>query len=309
MCLNTLVVESGGTKTDWYLISDHGDNRELQTSGLNPSLVKMEEIHAILVGRVLPWLKQTRLGAIHYFGAGLGRPIGRIEMRRLLKEALETDCPIQVSSDLIGAAYGCLGSDKGLVGILGTGSVALRYDGQAISARSGGWGYLLGDEGSGSDLGKTLLRKLLEHSLPEPIVDAYRQFSGREISQIPQDLYRRREPTQFLARQVAFLAENQSVPEIRELLESRIRFFLRTYLLALEPQPEEKLVFTGGVARIFSELVEKLCRAEGIINVRVLKEAPIRAIVRFLSQFPPSKPRSAKEPEVIGQSVNEGPCR
>ncbi len=303
--MNFLVVESGGTKTDWYLVSDSADNRELQTSGMNPSLVGPEAIRTVISTKVAPWLKQTKLDTIHFFGAGLGRPIGRIEMRRLLKEALETDCQIHVNSDLIGAAYACLGSSKGLVGILGTGSVAFRYDGQSISARRGGWGYLLGDEGSGSDMGKTLLRRLLERSLPESVAEAYRQFSGREVYHIPQDLYSRPEPTQFLARHVAFIAENQNLPEIAELLESRIRYFLQTHVLALEPGPDEKLVFTGGVARIFSETLTRICVTEGLTNVKVLKEAPIRAIVRFLTQFPVPKLKTAEEAEIVNRAPAE----
>jgi N-acetylglucosamine kinase-like BadF-type ATPase len=41
----------------------------------------------------------------------------------------------------------------GMALIAGTGSIALGRDARGVSARAGGWGHLIGDEGSGYDLG------------------------------------------------------------------------------------------------------------------------------------------------------------
>jgi N-acetylglucosamine kinase-like BadF-type ATPase len=46
----------------------------------------------------------------------------------------------------------------GVALIAGTGSIALGRDGSGRAARAGGWGHLLGDEGSGYDLGRHALQ-------------------------------------------------------------------------------------------------------------------------------------------------------
>jgi N-acetylglucosamine kinase-like BadF-type ATPase len=49
----------------------------------------------------------------------------------------------------------------GVALICGTGSIAWARDASGRQARAGGWGYLLGDEGGGFDIGLTALRAIL----------------------------------------------------------------------------------------------------------------------------------------------------
>ncbi len=53
------------------------------------------------------------------------------------------------------------GATTGIALIAGTGSVAWGTDGAGRTARSGGWGYLLGDEGSGYWIGREAFRHAL----------------------------------------------------------------------------------------------------------------------------------------------------
>lgn len=53
---------------------------------------------------------------------------------------------------------------SGIAVIAGTGSVAWGLDGEGQQARSGGWGYLLGDEGSGYWIGREAVRATLHRS-------------------------------------------------------------------------------------------------------------------------------------------------
>lgn len=53
------------------------------------------------------------------------------------------------------------GATTGIALIAGTGSVAWGTDGAGSTARSGGWGYLLGDEGSGYWIGREAVRHAL----------------------------------------------------------------------------------------------------------------------------------------------------
>ncbi len=54
--------------------------------------------------------------------------------------------------------FGAFPDEVGIVLIAGTGSIALGQDRHGKRARAGGWGYLIGDEGSGYDLGRRGIR-------------------------------------------------------------------------------------------------------------------------------------------------------
>ena len=92
--------------------------------------------------------------------AGLGlagvNAAGRAEaLRRVLPFAR-----IKLETDAIAAVKGALRDRDGIVAALGTGSVfAVQVGGQI--RQIGGWGLVLGDEGSGAWLGRALLRQAL----------------------------------------------------------------------------------------------------------------------------------------------------
>lgn len=68
-------------------------------------------------------------------------------------------CPIQITNDALPALVSGTFSLNGLVVIAGTGSIAyLVQDNGGRTTRSGGWGYLFGDNGSGYYIGNEALR-------------------------------------------------------------------------------------------------------------------------------------------------------
>jgi N-acetylglucosamine kinase-like BadF-type ATPase len=65
---------------------------------------------------------------------------------------------ILLVTDARAALEGALEGEPGIVVIAGTGSIAMGVGDSGEPARSGGWGPLLGDEGSGYDIGRQALR-------------------------------------------------------------------------------------------------------------------------------------------------------
>lgn len=66
----------------------------------------------------------------------------------------------RIVDDAIIALQGALGSENGIIAILGTGSVYIGRNGEQI-LRAGGWGFMVGDLGSGARLGRALLQDTL----------------------------------------------------------------------------------------------------------------------------------------------------
>ncbi|MBL9045719.1 MAG: ATPase [Tabrizicola sp.] len=65
-----------------------------------------------------------------------------------------------VVTDAVTAARGALGATEGILAAIGTGSVFATQRGEVIR-QFGGYGFLLGDEGSGAALGRALLSRAL----------------------------------------------------------------------------------------------------------------------------------------------------
>ena len=91
--------------------------------------------------------------------------------------------------DTVNALYGALSGRPGVVVIAGTGSVAAGINSRGEYVRCGGWGYLLGDEGSAYDIGRRgLVAVLREYDgrgrktvLTEYILDKLKIHSPDEI--------------------------------------------------------------------------------------------------------------------------------
>jgi glucosamine kinase len=79
-----------------------------------------------------------------------------------IAEALHMD-DVVVEDDRIAAVVGALGDDDGAVIGIGTGSFLARRAHDHIEL-IGGWGFVLGDEASGADLGRKLLSRALHAS-------------------------------------------------------------------------------------------------------------------------------------------------
>lgn len=89
--------------------------------------------------------------------AGVGRAEDRRAVRDALSDAGVADL-VRVMTDADAAFFDALGDGPGILLIAGTGSIALGRGEDGREARVGGWGALLGDEGSAYDIGLRALR-------------------------------------------------------------------------------------------------------------------------------------------------------
>lgn len=95
-------------------------------------------------------------------GSGAGRPEQAKIVRTILAEILHA--PIDVVGDMriaLEAAFDC---GPGVVVIAGTGSIAYGRDLTGKSARAGGWGFAIGDEGSAHWIGRNAISAVLRAS-------------------------------------------------------------------------------------------------------------------------------------------------
>jgi N-acetylglucosamine kinase-like BadF-type ATPase len=155
----SLGFDGGGTKTDCVLLNAHGDvigeghggPANPLRSGYDGAFSSLREAAAgaIAAGKIRP----TEITSVCAGLAGAGR---RSVVRRMMV-FLSQEFPAaltQVATDYEVALESAVGSGPGVVLIAGTGSVAYGRNAAGDTARAGGYGPLLGDEGSAFEIGR-----------------------------------------------------------------------------------------------------------------------------------------------------------
>jgi len=90
--------------------------------------------------------------------AGVDRPEDKIKLEKWIREILPNPAlKVKIDNDAIIALVSGTKKLHGIVVIAGTGSIVVGVN-KGVVSRAGGWGPLLGDEGSGYLIGMNLLR-------------------------------------------------------------------------------------------------------------------------------------------------------
>lgn len=161
-----LGVDGGGSKTVCILLD--ADRRELARGEGGPSdhyTVGYAEARAALRTAIVTTLEMSCLAAesvsaICLGMAGVDRPGDEQIIRQMVHEIISVP-RVRVVNDAVVALVGGVGRPYGVAIISGTGSIAYGINARGQIRRAGGWGYLLGDEGSGYDIGRRALQAAL----------------------------------------------------------------------------------------------------------------------------------------------------
>lgn len=260
----TIIADSGSTKTEWIV----GELAELSvtTKGINPVRDTKEEILDVLSTELMPELfsspaiRQSDITEVHFYGAGCIPPFSQS-----VKEAIEEHFPQAVAhvySDLLGAVRALCGREEGIACILGTGSNScLCMEGEIVKNISP-LGYILGDEGSGAVLGRTLLSEMLKGNLQD-LWDDFTQRYGLSVPDIINKVYRQPQANRFLASLVPFIKEHTDNPSVKEMVVNEFTRFLQRNVIPYG-RPDLPVNFVGGVANNFTEEIQAACTVCGL---------------------------------------------
>ena len=154
-----LGIDAGGTKTVCYLADDEGRIvGEGRAGGANLQAHGELEVEKVLHAVVeAAYGDRAILPAAVCLGiAGVDRPEDDRVVRGIMRRLGFRARTIVVNDALVALVAG-VGGQQGVVVIAGTGSIAYGVNQDGLAARAGGWGYVLGDEGSGYWIGREAL--------------------------------------------------------------------------------------------------------------------------------------------------------
>lgn len=278
-----IVADAGSTKTDWMLISpEEGVDKMLRhtTEGINAAITPDEEIASSIadVAAREGW-NGDEIEEVHFYGAGcVGDQISSRVRFRL--SSAWSKAEVDVQSDLLGAARALHQNNPGIACILGTGSNSCLYDGKAIVANVPSLGFILGDEGSGTALGKRLISDVFKGELPQQVSDKFLEYLGMTLPEIIDKVYRRPNPNRFLASVVPFIKDNLWNPYIFALVLKEMTAFIKRNVAKYDNARRLPIGFVGSIAWYFKEQLQDATDACGY-KIGDIIRSPAEALARY----------------------------
>ena len=153
-----LGIDAGGTKTVGLLADETGRIvGEARGTGANLQTHGELEVEKVFDGILEALGSRERISAVCLGIAGVDRPRDEEIIRGILRRLGYRETARVVNDAAIALVAGAQ-ERVGIVILAGTGSIAYGADREGKTARSGGYGFLLADEGSGYWLGHQALR-------------------------------------------------------------------------------------------------------------------------------------------------------
>ena len=158
-----LGIDGGGTKTEFVLADSKGNIiKSVVLGSTNPNDVGLIEAKETLQKGVFRCCGDRALGTVSAF-AGIAGSSSRENHSELSDFLAKMGfAKVRLGSDAENAISAGLGKRDGIAVIMGTGAVAYAKMGEKLF-RVGGYGYLLGDKGSGFAVGRDVLLAALSY--------------------------------------------------------------------------------------------------------------------------------------------------
>lgn len=274
-----LIADSGATKTHWVMINDKQVVEELYTPGFNPYYYKAGQFEESLYRELSGKVPAEKIREIYFYGSGISSGTNK----QIVKNALVKVFPhatISTHHDLHGAAIALFGNSKGIACILGTGSNSCLWDGHKIIANVPSLGYLLGDEGSGTYMGKVLVRDILIGDADKEITDLFYQENELDFNTTLDRIYKQPESNLFFASQSRFLRRNMHVPYCREVVFRVFQDFVKVQLSKYSGYDALPVSFTGSIAANFQDVLLEVLKEWDITPGKIMKE-PMEGMIEY----------------------------
>ena len=259
-----LAIDGGGTKTD-LAAGDINGNIGFLVSGPStnlksrPAAKVKDDLFRMLDSLFRNMaVSSNDIAGVSVAAAGGDRPEDQAKWKEWFHQYGIRPKTMTVMNDCLAPLAAATKKREGLVLIAGTGSIAYYFKKNGETIRAGGWGYLLGDEGSGYDIGNRALRRVLkEHdgrrydggALSLPVLEHFGLEHPMELITHIYEASYPREAIAGLGRVVIELASTGNKDALEIMMEA-IRE-LEMLLSAIHAKDEESknssLVISGGL--------------------------------------------------------------
>ena len=273
-----IICESGATKADWRVIENGQQTVREITDGTNVSTMKIETIETI-IRNVAAKLPDKRYDAIHFYTAGVITPSIHKTLVEILEKNFKTS-EVEVQTDLVASARAACGHAPGIVAIMGTGSNSCQWDGDKIVRHIKSGGFIIGDDGSASVLGKLFISDFIKGLIPEEIAKEYAERFPHEYHDIVEMVYHNPgSPSGWLGSLCPFIISHYSHPHIKQMVDKHFEAFvdrsLKQYDVDIYP-----VGIVGGFGNALKDIIRPIFEQRGI-RIRAFIPCPIEELIKY----------------------------
>jgi N-acetylglucosamine kinase-like BadF-type ATPase len=271
-----LIVDSGSSKASWALIK----NKQFEiyeTDGLNPHFID-ERFFDSQIEILKSKFDLNLISNIEFYGAGCGQEFFSNKIVAFLQKAFVNAKFINVENDVMGASISLFSGQKGIACILGTGSNSCIFDTNTIVENLPAPGYILGDEGAGTFLGKRLLRDFLYNRLPNEMMDFLKKDLKLNEEDIYKNIYSNIRPNRYLASFAPIFDKFKYTAYAYETLVEGFEDFIKFHILPYEHYKNYPIGAVGSIGFVFQDAL-KIALKKYDLELSVVYKQPIDGLV------------------------------
>ena len=272
-----IVVDCGGTKGDWRFIARDGSVTNYESRGFSPVTQSMWDLEQI-IKIDLPQIEAT-VTEVHYYGTGVHSETIIHSMTSTLSHLLKAN-NVNVNTDLFAACRATCQDNHGIVAILGTGSASCLYDGKEIVDKIPSLGFIAGDEGAGSMIGKKILQSYFYREMPQKIQAAFEENYTLTREEMLENIYKRLGANSYLASFANFALTLKKEPFIHNIIIEEFDRFTLRHLSKYENDGSVKCHFVGSIAWFLKEELELSLAKFGLQLGNIIRK-PIDQLVAY----------------------------
>lgn len=275
-----LVIFTGSRYADWRLAEKGKLLHGFRTVGINPYIQDENFINQLLNKSTDLLYNAEKIKKIFFFGAGASSKERQDKIANVFSNFFK-NAKVKVSHDLDASALSTLGDDKGIVGIIGSGSNAAYYTGKKIVENNYGLGYILADEGSTNWIAQQVLRDFLTDAMPQGFREKLIGKFNLDRKIILEKLYNSPNPNLFLTSFADFFYENKNEHYLASIIKKGLETYINTYILPLLDQyPDAQIGLTGSVAYNYQDWLLDLAK-EHHLNIKIIVKEPIQNLIKY----------------------------
>ncbi|MFQ5605146.1 MAG: N-acetylglucosamine kinase [bacterium] len=274
-----LGIDGGGSKTSGILCDAKGKMLKTLTKGAgNIAVLAEKQVVQLLNEMVFELLEEIQVEQIKWATcgfAGAGREKEKNLVGQIIREIGIRNFTLMTDAELL--YYAIHGEKQGLLIASGTGSVCLIKNKNHEFEQLGGWGYLLGDEGSGYDIGRNAVRNALrEQEMGRPLSKLTHALLTHCDVDTPRALmsmiYAADNPQNLLASFAQIVGDQalQEEPNALRIVDAAAKNLVELALTSLErmeSEPPHRIALSGGVLNEPSVFSSKFKRKAQQLNL------------------------------------------
>lgn len=274
------IVDSGSTKSDWVILDEFKKVfLKTETIGFNPNFISRELIVPEIEKNTSLASVKNSITKIYFYGSGCGVKQNCDTIEQEVGKVF-FNAKISVREDLAAAAFAAYNGKPAIVCIMGTGSNSCYFDGENLKIKLPSLGILIGDEGSGSAIGKQLVRRFFMQKLPQDLHEDFENTYHLTIDEALKNMYHSTRPNAFLADFNKFVVERKDHPYFIQMVSEEMKNFFEYQVIPYEESKESEINFIGSIAYYYENILRSVA-SELNLNVGHVVQKPIESLVNY----------------------------